>query len=193
VYVHPQSWSPDPTYGSTPTPLSDCRCAMALFPLRIVHIWPETENAQLWAATLDLFDDPGELVLKPDPHDRVDIILDFGTELDASLELCITTGALCNITATFGESLPEAQGFIPGGMPRPDLMWHVPSAGVHSHHFDAIKIFGRTVEKTQRGFRYVRLLFQDVSDHITINTLAAHARFTFIERLGDLRCSDELF
>ena len=193
MYVHPQSWSPDPTYGRKATPLNDSQCAMALFPLRIVHVWPETENAHLWGAALDLFDDPGDLVLKPDPHDRVDIILDFGTELDASLELCITTGALCNVTAFFGESLPEAQGLVPGGVPRPDLMWHVPGAGVHSHHFDAIKSFGQTIKKTQRGFRYIRLLFQDVTDHLTINNLVAHARFTFLERLGDFHCSDELF
>jgi len=190
MYLRPESLSPDPTCGREVTHLAGNRCGMDLFPFRLIRVSPQAAKAAAWAARLDIFRDPGELMLTPDVHGRADLLIDFGTELDACLELCLSTGSSCNVTATFGESAPEAEGLIPGGMPRPDLMWHVPDAGAHSHRFDAIKIFGRTIEGTVRGFRYVRLLFHDVRDKLTVRRLVAHAEFTFTERRGDFRCSD---
>ena len=193
MYLHPESLSPDPTYGRERRQLGENRCGMTVWPFALVRVSPQQPEAKAWAERLDLFGDPGELSLEPDAGGRVELVVDFGTELDARLEVALDAPSTCNVTVTFGESLPEAEGEIPGGMPRPEVMWHIPAAGEHSRRLDVLRIFDRTVEDTARGFRYVRLSLYDLAGPVRLRRIAAEAEFTFTRRPGDLRCSDRRF
>lgn len=178
LYLHPKSLSPDPTYGQ-PAPATDALTTqMRTFPHHLVRVSPPTGRTAEWAAKLDLFRQPGPLVLTPDADGCVEIVLDFGTELDATPLMNLSVTDRCTIMAYFGESLAEAEGQVPGLYPRPEVMWHLPAAGTHERNYPA------------RGFRFARFLFHDIRKSLTINRLEAFSDFTFPKRPGDFHCDD---
>jgi len=180
--LHPDSLSPDPTFGRAVRPCGELANELDLEPYRIVRAVP----------ALSAWNPPVRL---PAPaNGRVELLLDFGTELDAVLELVITTTSLCNVIAFFGESEVEAENLILAFAPHPIITWHVPGAGTHTKHFDSTRWLNNPIaEKTARGFRFVRLVFHDVHGELRIDRLVAHAKFTFTERRGDFRCDDKRF
>ncbi|MCG3149626.1 MAG: hypothetical protein PCFJNLEI_03091 [Verrucomicrobiae bacterium] len=178
VRLHPQSLSPDPTYG---VETGACSC-LDLEPARVVRAVPAVKQ---WRCPVRV----------PATADgRVEFLLDFGTELDAKLELTVTTTARCHVTVGFGESAVEAEGLIIAYAPHPVVMWSVPGAGTQTKLFDTYRFLTREpITNTSRGFRYVRLVFHDVRGELRLDRLVAHAEFTFAERRGDFRCDDEHF
>ncbi len=181
VFLHPHSLSPDPTYAGAGTATADGRAALTLFPHHLLRVHP-AQNVKAWAQSLDLFRQPQPLVLRADATGRAEIVVDFGTEVDAVLELGIETSALCNLMACFGESSDEAEGWVHGARPKPaDWHEHIKGAGVHFVTFK------------DRGFRYVRLVFHDVKESVTLRRLQAAAIFAFDNRPGDFWCDDARF
>jgi len=178
VRLHPQSFSPDPTYGAA----AGLSSALDLEPDRVVRAVPAVGE---WRCPLRL---------PATAEGRVELLLDFGTELDAKLELTVTTTGPCNVTVGFGESAAEADGLILAYAPHPVVMWHVPGAGTQTKLFDTYRFLTREpITNTSRGFRYVRLVFHDVRGELRLDRLVAHAQFTFTERRGDFRCDDARF
>ena len=155
--LEPVSLSPDPLYGRDGV--------------------PDADGWQL-AVLQPCSRPPGPVQIAPGESE---IILDFGTELDAALELEIETSAPVSVAITFGENLWEARdwGLWPTcSAQRPRKQhWHVP-AGRQRRQFEA------------GGFRFARLWFVEVRAPVTIHQIAAHARFWFGARRGDLQCAN---
>ena len=181
-YLHPESLSSDPTYGRPASPGTDLETALDVAPYRLVRSAPTLSE---WKLPVRL----------PAPiNGRVELLLDFGTELDAVLELVITTSDLCNVSTFFGESEVEAENLILAFAPHPLITWHVPGTGTHTKRFDSTRWLNNPiVENTSRGFRFVRLVFHDVRGELRIDRLVAQAKFTFTERRGDFLCDDPRF
>ncbi len=179
--LHAEGLSPDPTCGKNITTVSGNVTRMDMFPHQVVRACPDQESVAIWADQLDAFKPCPPLVMKADCFGRIDVVLDFGAELDGALELDVTTSSLANLMVTFGETDVEAEGMVFSQIPKRDVHWHIPRAGTHRHVFD------------KRGFRYVRLLFNDIDDSVAINNISVHADFTFTRRDGDFRCSDSRF
>jgi len=133
-----------------------------------------------WRRALDLFHKPAALELAADNDHRVDLLVDFGTEVDGRLILELTLGAGVNLMACFGESEPEAAGLVPGHHPNPTCYWRLERGR-------------RRVESETRGFRFVRLVFSDVLRPLVLRTVSARATLTFRDRRGDFHCSDRQF
>lgn len=134
---------------------------------------------------LDLFREPPALDMKADTDGRLELLLDFGTELEGELEIGLTARAACNVLVSFGESLPEAEGWgmVWGGVGKnenrmPTLPWRIPSAGRQFRRFPA------------HGFRFIRVRVHDVRGRIRFQRLAVRAFFMFRDRPGDFLCSD---
>ena len=180
--LHPESLSPDPTFGRSAQAGADRSTVLALEPDRVVRSAPVVAEWKL------------PLRLAAPANRRVELLLDFGTELDAVLELAITTTALCNVCAFFGESEVEAEALILAHAPHPLITWHVPGAGSHTKRFDVTCWLNNPlVENTARGFRYVRLVVHDVQGELRIDRLVAHAQLAFTARRGDFHCDDPRF
>ena len=181
-YLHPESLSSDPTYGRPASPGTDLETALDVAPYRLVRSAPTLSE---WKLPVRL----------PAPiNGRVELLLDFGTELEAVLELAVTTAGACTVGAFFGESEVEAENLILAIAPHPLVLWRVPGAGRHTWQVDQYYFLDRPpVTNTARGFRFVRLVFQDVAGELQIDRLVAHAKFTFTHRRGDFRCDDPRF
>lgn len=180
VYLHKESFSPDPTYGRC-IPQGDGNWHdVELYPHDLRRITPLTPEAESWGATLNIQKKPRALTLLPDAERRAELLLDFGTETDG--ELCLTISSRCavNLMACFGESEPEAAGLVPGHFPNPTLYWHVEKGT-------------QTIQGPARGFRFVRLVVSDMTHHVTLKKISVRARLTFRERKGDFSCSDKRF
>jgi hypothetical protein len=111
----------------------------------------------------------------------VDLVLDFGTELEAKLEI-VLAGAHGPVYLSFGESRPEAETWgIPTSNPIQTVEW-CPESTAPARHLCAA-----------RGFRFVRFQAHDVRQPLRLIRLAAQAVFTFGERVGDLQCDEVRF
>jgi hypothetical protein len=119
--------------------------------------------------------------LKPAADGTIILTVDFGAEVDAFLELDVTTRDPSALLVWFGESMPEVDGFIASQHPDPRSDRYLPKAGRHRLRFE------------QRGFRFVRLIFNDIRGEVTLHNLSAQALFTFQRRDGDFQCSDRRF
>lgn len=173
MYTHPISLSPDPGYGRDTTP-------DVLFPWRLVRSSAPRREWIAWADRLNLFNDAGPLSLSPDAAGTVDLVLDFGTELEAELEMELS-GAAGPVYVSFGESLPEAETWgVPTTHPHQTVEW-VPDANPAQHRFEA------------RGFRYIRIQAHDLPAPLRLGRIAARVFLPFAERPGDLLCDDARF
>lgn len=182
MYHHPKSMSPDPLYGREGRPTGDSGLELEVHPHRLVRLHPTSSAAEHWAEGLDIFSAHGELDADPDGDGRVELVLDFGTELEGRLEVTCTVPDLCNLYVTFGESAPEAEGWgVPGKVPEPTEHLHLPSGGRHEHAFES------------RGFRFVRIVAHDLAGPLVFHRILVRAWFAFRGRPGDLRCSDSVF
>jgi hypothetical protein len=183
VYHHAKSLSPDPLYAREGRPTERGRGEeLDVRPHELVRLEPPCSSAERWASSLDIFSAPGEVELVPDENGRLEMVLDFGTEVEGRLELACTVPDLCNVYVTFGESAPEAEAWgVPGQQPVPTEHWHLPAGGRHERTFDA------------RGFRFVRLHVFDLAGAVTFHDICVHAWMAFRLRRGDMRCSDDRF
>ena len=180
LYLHPESLSPDPTYGRKTRRTSNRHVDVKLFPNELLYSRPQSARTRAWARSLDIFEKPAELVLKPDANRRVDVMLDFGTELDGRLSLRLNAPSPVNLMACFGESEPEAAGLVPGHNPNPTYYWHIAKGN-------------RRILSETRGFRFVRLVFSGVEKPLRLREAAMVGALTFVERRGDFHCSDKRF
>ena len=180
LYLHSSSLSPDPTYGRKPERAFGNRVGITLYPHALRRARPGSRRVMQWRRALDLFHKPATLELAADVDHRVELLVDFGTEVDGRLVLELTLGAGVNLMACFGESEPEAAGLIPGHHPNPTYYWRLEQGR-------------RRVESETRGFRFVRLVFSDVYRPLVLSAIAASAILTFRERQGDFHCSDRRF
>lgn len=180
LYLHPDSLSPDPTYGKQPRPLSGNRVGLTVYPHALIGFRPATPALCRWRNELNLFRRPPPLKLNPGPNPRQEFLLDFGTELDGGLEIELTATDDLLLLACFGESIPEAEGLVTGHHPDPTFHWH-------------LRRGRRRLTVPQRGFRFVRLVFHEIRKPLTIHEILTRAEFTFRERSGDFHCSDRRF
>jgi hypothetical protein len=172
--------SPDPTCDGEVRDIANNIQAMDIHPCRLIEASPMSAPISRWARQLDRRR-PAPLTVRCGHDGRFELLVDYGTEIDAQLELDVTTEGLANVMVYFGEFLPEAQGMVFGHCPDQRIAWHIASAGRNSHSFP------------QRGFRFVRIIFNDIQGALTLNGLAAHCQFTFQDRPGDMSCSDQRF
>lgn len=187
VHLHPDSLSPDPLYAARGKPAPDGGLTHLIHPHALLRVHPPQPAARAWGARTNLMCSAGELQLKPDADGRVDLLLDFGTELEASLELAIiwtpapSRPGPIHLFASFGESIPEAETWgLPTTNPSQTLAWQI-DARRAAHAFPA------------RGYRFVRLQLHDLPGPVRFTRLVAKAAFTFRTRPGDMDCSDRLF
>lgn len=178
VHLHPDSLSPDPLYGRSGKREGN-GTSLDVYPNALLRAEPTSGEVRRWGAKLNLFERPPALSAKADSAGRLQLVLDFGTEVEGELELDVTVPGACNLYLTFGESPFEAEGWgVPGQVSVPTEHWHISSAGRHQR------------KSSRRGFRFVRFFAHDIRGRMTIHPIAAHAWFAFSKRLGDFRCSD---
>jgi hypothetical protein len=179
LYIDPASSSSDPLYFRRGRPGPDGGTQLDLYPHELIRAHPP--QAAAWARRLDLFGDPGPLNLHADAAGRAELVLDLGTELEAEFELRCQSPCPITLCITFGESVPEAEGWgVQGQHPVPTIYWHLPTAGHHGQRVPS------------RGFRFVRIAIHDLRGTLKIEKLVAHAWFAYRTRRGDFHCSDPL-
>jgi len=194
--LNPLFKSPDPTLGheSELTPNAFGGWAMRVYPHRLVKASPDHDTTRAWGSGLELMKRVEPLQVQPGSDRIASFIFDFGTELHATLSLVIEAPCLCNITATFGEILPEVDGLICGSLyPVPTEFWHIPSKGRHSRRFDKLHFPERELGDGRRGFRFVMLCFYDLSGPLKLLDIHVDADFSFRQRKGFLKCEDTRF
>ena len=177
--------SPDPLFGQSPCDLGGGWWGLDLHPHAVP--WRGAGGAgtiDSWAAKLNLHREPPLLAADPMPSDELDLVLDFGAEMEAELELILTTAGDATVAVTFGESDWEARDW---GTPstcaaqRPrKAHWRIATAGTHERRFES------------GGWRYVRIRVADHTGTICLRAVA-HARFSAPGRLGDVQCDDPSF
>jgi alpha-L-rhamnosidase len=185
MYFDPQSLSPDPTYGRKTTPLAGNAAGMKLFPHRLVRISPENQRTRRWAQHLNIFEESPALPISPDGRGWFEIVLDFGTELDAELEIVCTSHKPITLVVFFGESEYEAEGLTQHS--------RVPDVPAAIEHYSLEGRGRHAVRAAARGFRFVKIVIPEFPAGGSLESVAAHARFAGRTRLGDFRCSDALF
>jgi alpha-L-rhamnosidase len=178
LMLHPQSLSPDPCYAQSLMIDTDGWARVDLHPVELCF------HSGLKAAPpeLDRFRAASPIVVTGDQDARGELLLDFGTEIEAELEIVIEAPQAMNVYATFGESRPEAEGLGGYGQGRWCQVqhWHVPERGVCDHRFPAV------------GFRFVRLQLHDIRHPVTLREVVAHAQFVGEQQVGDFECEDKL-
>jgi len=85
------------------------------------------------------------------------------------------------LMSLYGEFLMEVEGDFFSEHPPAQAYKHFYTPGVHAWTRD------------QRGFRFVRLLFHDIRETLTIKLIKARSQFVFRDRPGDFRCDDPRF
>ncbi len=176
MFHHPISLSPDPLYGRGAGGVTQ-----TLYPWKVVRCSKPRREWADWSGRLNLYDDPGSIILSPGPDGTVDLVLDFGTELEAELEI-VWKGVAGPVYVSFGESLPEAETWgVPTTNPIQTVEWCPDSADPARRRFSA------------RGFRFVRIQAHDLRQPVRLVRIAAQAWFAFKERSGDLHCDDARF
>ncbi len=184
--LHPASLSPDPLYGrddAAPLIAEGADAGLQVFrmgPWRVADgLAPERLAS---AEDLDPFAAQSPIRLTPHPSRGVGVVIDFGTELDAELELTVEAASPAALFVSWGESLPEACGWgLPpspsNGFPPAKESWPL-AVGSAKRVFAA------------RGFRYVRV---DAFDGAVAVRVCAIVRLAGGARVGDFRCGDPLF
>jgi len=163
VKLHHTSLSPDPLYddfsNANSTLIDDFYKAVDIYPNPVENKTITTDNRNM-----------------------ASFIVDFGTELEACLEIECSVDCSSNLYVCFGESLFEAEMLgTPGTVPEPVEHWHISKVGRHKKTF------------TQRGFRFVKISIHDTKQ-FTLFNLVAHSLFAFHKgKIGDFICSDERF
>ncbi|HEY0009905.1 MAG TPA: hypothetical protein VGB55_14350 [Tepidisphaeraceae bacterium] len=182
LYLHPERLTPDPTYGYETRPLPGGFSGATYYPHRLLRAAPTSPQLQAWGGGLDLFRDPGPVTLHPDESGRAELVVDFGTELDAAIEVDVeSAGPRLNVGLWRGESWAEAEGTVYGQVPHPYRAASLPGPGRRTATFEI------------RGLRFVRLVIHDMTGPVTLHGLRAQAVFAFDQRDGDFTCSDARF
>ncbi|MEI6132081.1 MAG: hypothetical protein WCQ41_04580 [Bacillota bacterium] len=169
------SLSPDPLYSNAPDLLSGSTIVDDFY--RAIAIYPNSIGARV---TNEKNFEP--FSISTDDRNMASFVVDFGTELEALLEIECSVDCCSNIYVCFGESLYEAEMLgTPGTVPEPVEHWHVPNSGRHAKTF------------TQRGFRFAKISIHDAKNATFFN-IVAHSLFAFHKgKIGDFTCSDERF
>ncbi|MEI6603532.1 MAG: hypothetical protein WCL54_08610 [Clostridia bacterium] len=183
LYINPKTMSPDPLDAMKhKSVVDDFYAETDLFPHALEAHNITSEHVAAWGRSFDLFKRPASLTYSTDARNHSALIIDFGAELEANLELELTVDCCSNVYVVFGESLFEAEMLgAPGTIPEPVEHWHIPHAGKHKHLF------------SQRGFRFVKISTHDAKE-ITLHHVVAHALFAFYKgKIGTFSCSDEKY
>ncbi len=177
--LDPKSLSPDPVYGHQLPVDPDGWARIDLFPVELCDAMGV--NKEAWSE-LDRFS-PANALAVEGQNGRADLLLDFGAEIEAELELEIDAPNGMNIYATFGESQAEAAGL--GGYGQGEWCqvrhWHIAETGAQRHRFPAT------------GFRFVRLQAHDLNETAELRSVVAHATFVGAAQIGDLLCEEKHF
>jgi hypothetical protein len=181
-WLDPIRRSPDPTCVRPATALPDGWFALTVHPYAVAWHGPVGAAAiAAWGRGLDLQREPAPLRIDPAGGDEIDIVLDFGTELEGVLEMALTTGEAVAVSLAFGESPWEAREWnLPTTCkeqrPRKSH-WQVGGAGEHRHRAEA------------GGFRFARIRIIEMTSAVTLRA-RVNAVFPAAERLGDFTCDD---
>ena len=180
AYWHDQSFCPDPTSGARLTQLLGGWRGLYVFPHALAWSNRMTDAMATWRTDIR-GSAPLPLAIA---DDELDVVLDFGTVLEGSLELDLECSEAGSVAISFGESLWEAREWgLPsrceGQRPRKQ-QWAIPRGGRH------------TCEVEEGGFRFARLRFVDFRKPFTLNRAAVAAKFALPDKVGSFKCSDEL-
>lgn len=181
LYLDPTTLSPDPTLRGSTYATPRGTTGIDVHPHELISARPDQPTMSTWSQGLHVHREPPPLTLTANREHRLELVLDFGTEVDAELEVVVQASGPFHLLVWFGESLVEAEGLLHGYFPPATLMRHVPESGQHSLVFP------------QRGFRFVRLVFQELPDDAVLQRIVAHAEFALDQRLGSFSCSDQRF
>lgn len=181
VRLDPDALSPDPTYGK-PAPAGEALAYGAdVFPWALVRCTPRQPAATLWGKRLDGDHCPGSLVVEPSPDGRIDLVVDFGTEIEGCLSLVVELQGPATLMSVCGEFPMEVEGYFHSEHPKAHEFVHFHASGLHAWKRPAV------------GFRYARLLFHDIRGALTVRSLKAESEFVFRSRPGDFHCDDTRF
>lgn len=182
--LHPVSLSSDPLYGGR---LKSTKKGF----YREAKIYPAAlcENISAssltkWESSLSQEQIPAPLDIKAPSSGIIDLLFDFGTELEGFLVVEVLAENTANIYATFGESFYEAKNYGVTGTvascPHPCEHIFIAGKGKSKHEF------------ASRGFRFVRLTIHDVKTKITLSKIYVKASFAFADGMkGDFLCDDK--
>jgi hypothetical protein len=184
MYLHATALTPDPTYGQRRAEVGRNHTTMTLYPHRAVRMSPHGKQEREWARDLDIFTRPRALTVRPGSNGRFELLVDFGTELEAELHIDVLARERTVLCVFFGESEYEADGLA--------MHSRVPDVPPAIEHFTLNGHGTRTIAAAPRGFRFVKIVVPDVRTGMRITGISARARFEGGMRLGDFSCSDRL-
>jgi hypothetical protein len=172
LILDPASLSPDPLAGRAAFPGADGWNRFVLHPAAIGGgdadaPWLPRDRWTPWAGC--------DLCAGPSRHR--DLIVDFGTEVEAAIVLHIETAAAMNVYLTCGESEAEARGWGGYGQGAWQQVrhWRIAAAGRHQHQFEA------------RGLRFVRVQCHDLLQPARLHACTARCQAVGGRQRGDLR------
>jgi alpha-L-rhamnosidase len=184
LYLDPRTLSPDPTFARRGRPLPGNRLGLDIHPHALVSPVVTRGPLAAWARKLNLHQPHPALSLPVTESNLRQLTVDFGTELEAELEIVFSAAGPCTVCVLFGESELEVTGValptIVPGVPSPVEHRHYDSSGEHLARFAA------------RGFRYARIVFPDAQRTLTIRRIVARAVFACREQVGSFTCDEPL-
>jgi len=146
VLLHPDSLSPDPLYGRTLPLAADGWARFTLHPAALAdgdaaRPWVPRDRWQPWAGCTP----------EADRCQHAEVLIDFGSEVEAEVAVELEAPAAMNFYLTCGESEAEARGWGGYGQGQWQQVrhWRIP-AGRQRHVFPAV------------GLRFARLQLHDL-------------------------------
>jgi len=184
VYLEPESLSPDPTRGRRCRPITGNRVGLDVYPHALVAPVAGVAALKTWSRRLSIHKPHPELDLPVTPTGLVELTLDFGTELEAELEIRCRVATPCSVCVLFGEGPLEVTGVA-----LPTIVPHVPLPVEH-YHFESAGL--NTARFAARGFRFVRIVFADADRGVRLVRVVAHAVFACRSPDGGFWTDDHL-
>lgn len=172
VILDPDALSPDPLYGRTLPLDADGWARFDLHPAALGDgdadaPWQPRDRWQPWTGC----------ELRGDRLRHQDLLLDFGSEVEAEIAVEVEAPAAMHLYLTCGESEEEARGFGGYGQGQWQQVrhWRIPGPGRHRQRFAAV------------GLRFARLQFHDLAPGARLLGCVAHCLTASPGQRGDLR------
>ncbi len=183
LYLDADFVSPDPTLRRSVKPAAEGWWELPVYPHAVA--WTNRPGAlSEWRKSLDVHKEPAEVRL-PSQGDGggLQLVLDFGTELEGSLVLHLEVEGGGSIAISFGETVWEAREWGPPSTcqeQRPRKQhWKIRGSGTHRREFET------------GGFRFARLWLLDFEDPVTLKRAQVNAKFVGERQRGAFNCPDE--
>lgn len=173
---------PDPSKGAQHLRVEGDWTHFDLFPHAARLLRGNASGWKKWCGHLHLHQSPDPLEVRSEVGDEVELVLDFGTEIEGEFEMHFRSPGKGSLSISFGESEWEAREWGP----QSTCVDHRPRKKNSFIEHEGSHI----VSGEAGGFRFVRIRALGFYGTLTLDKLVVHARLYGKERLGHFTCED---